>query len=261
VEFPDQDKVEHIGTLIARAEPSNIGDVFEEAVSTRKQIGNAFALRFAEVPLQVLRGIAARAKIGWPLFANPPRPSAALSDSQTLQLIGVEMALHELCYCCERLQESADITSGGSSSTRFYINGVYYYVTSLFLVDKTKPSHDGLPMGGTIVMALHPIGLAHLLAPIDAILNMSFGTALTFGDTIRKLRNVHLVHGDFSPEKFEFLVADSNMRDPAQQERLAATIWDLFYELLLLDLKVTGAITDLNPNIPAIISRYAASHP
>jgi hypothetical protein len=204
--------------------------------------------------------MAARAQIGWPLFANPRLPATIPTDDQVLQLIGVEFALHELCYCCERLQEAADMTSGSSPPIRFYMNGVYYYVTSLFLVDETKPSHDGLPMGGTIIVPLHPLGLADMLTPVDAILDRPFGTQHTFGAAIRKLRNKHLVHGDFSPERFESLVADTNMRDRAQQERLAANVWDLFHQLLLLDLKIVAILTALNPNIPAILARYVTDH-
>lgn len=258
--FPEQDQVEAIGALIATANPSNLGEVFEGAVRIRKTIQNQAALGLSEIPLRTLRAMASRAQIGWPLFAHPVMPSRPLTENEILQLLGVELALHELCYCCERLQEAADITFGNSSPTRFYLNGVYYYVTSMFLVDKTRPSHAGLPMGGTIIMALHPMGLANLLTSVDAILEKPFGIKNNFGDAVRKLRNTHLVHGDFSPETFEFLVADTNMRDPAQQERLAANIWDLFHELLLLDLRITAIITALRPNIPEIIAHYAAAH-
>ena len=139
-------------------------------------------------------------------------------------------------------------------------DSIYYYVTSMFLVDKNKPTHKGLPMGGMVVRALHPMGLSILLTPIDGILNRPFGKENTLGDAIRKLRNSQLVHGDFSPGQLESLVADTEMRDPAQQERLAANIWDLFHEILLLDLRITAILTKLNPDIQAIIARYAASH-
>jgi len=258
--FPEQDKFKSIGALIPTANPSNLGDVFAEAVRIRTEIHDQSTLRLSERPLRDLRGMASRAEIGWALFKNPQMPSKPLGDGEILQLIGVEFALHELCYCCEMLQDVTDITSSGSSPTRFYLNGVYYYVTSMFLVDRSKPTHKGLPMGGTVIVALNPMGLADLLTPIDAILNRPFGAKSTFGDAVRKLRNSHLVHGDFSPERFEFLVADTHMRDPAQQERLASNIWDLFHQLLLLDLKVNAILTALNPNLPAIISRYAATH-
>lgn len=258
--FPEQDKVDRIGALISTAHPANLGDVFEEAVKIRSTITDDFALRVSELPLGTLRGMAAGAQIGWPLFAKPRMPSKVPTDNEILQLIGVEFALHELCYCCERLQEVADMTTGASPPTRFYINGVYYYVTSLFLVDETKRSHIDLAMGGTVIVPLHTLGLTDLLAPVNAILDRPFGGQHSFGEAIRKLRNKHLVHGDFSPERFESLVADTNMRDPAQQEHLAVNIWDLFHQLLLLDLKIVAILTALNPNIPAVVTRYVAAH-
>jgi len=258
--FPDQDKVDKISSLVISTNPANLGNIFEEAVRVRASIKDQIALQFSEIPLRRLREMASRALIGWPLFAKPIIPSRTLSDNEILQLIGLEFALHELGYCCDRLQEAADITWGGSTPTRFYLNGIYYYVTSLFLVDKKKPSHKGLPMGGTVVRVLHPMGLSDFLAPADAILGRQFGKENTLGDAIRILRNTHLVHGDFSPEQLESLVADTEMRDSAQQERLAANIWDLFHEVLLLDLRIAAILTRLNPDIPSIIARYAASH-
>jgi hypothetical protein len=115
-------------------------------------------------------------------------------------------------------------------------------------------------MGGTIVRVLHPLGLSSLLDPVNNVLNRQFGKENTLGDTIRKLRNKHLVHGDFSPEQLESLVADTEMRDPAKRERLSAHIWDLFHEVLLLDLRITAVISKLNPDIQGIITRYAAAH-
>ena len=258
--FPDQDKVDKISSLVGTANPDNLGDVFGDAIRIRATITNDFALRFSEIPMKTFRAMASRASFDWPLFASPVLPKRQLSDNEILQLIGLEFALHELGYCCERLQEAADITWGGSSPTRFYLNGIYYYVTSLFLVDKTKPSHTGLPMGGTVVMALHPMGLSDFLEPVDKILARQFGKENSLGDAIRKLRNTHLVHGDFSPEQLEKLVADTQMRDPGQQERLAANIWDLFHEVLLLDLRIVAILSKVNADIPAIMGRYVAAH-
>lgn len=258
--FPDQDKVDQIGNLVLVTNPENLGDIFEKAIRIRSTINDEFALKFSEIPMRKLRAMASRTPVGSTLFATPILPTRTLNDNEILRLIGLEFALHELCYCCDRLQEAADITWGGSSPTRFYLNGVYYYVTSLFLVDKTKPNHAGLPMGGTAILALHPIGLSDLLMPVNSILGRRFGKENTFGDAIRKLRNTYLVHGDFSPEQLESLVADTQMRDPVQQERLAANIWDLFHEVLLIDLRITAILASINPDLPAIITRYATTH-
>jgi hypothetical protein len=258
--FPDQDKVDEISAIVTSATQNNLGDVFAEAIRIRNKIKDQPALGFSEIPLKQLREMASRAPIGCPLFANPIMPSKALTDNEILQLIGLEMSLHELGYCCDRLQEAADITSGSSSPTRFYLNGIYYYLASLFLLDKSEASRKGLSMGGTVIRALHPMGLSTLLVPIDAILNRPLGKENTVGEAIRKLRNSQLVHGDFSPKQLEALVVDTEMRDPIQKERLAANIWDLFHEVLFLDLRITAILTKLNPDIPAIVTRYAASH-
>jgi hypothetical protein len=258
--IPDQDKVDKISSLVSITNPENLGDIFEEAIRIRATISNEIMLKFSEIPMRKLRALASRAPVGSPLFSTPILPTRTLNDIEILQLIGLEFALHELGYCCERLQDVADITWGGSSPTRFYLNGIYYYVTSLFLVDKTKPNHAGLPMGGTAILALNPLGLSNLLLPVDSILGRRFGRENTFGDAIRKLRNTYLVHGDFSPEQLETLIVDTQMRDPAQQERLAANIWDLFHEVLLIDLRITSILANINPDLSVIIARYATAH-
>lgn len=257
--IPEQDKIDKIGELIPAVRPSNLGDLFSDAVQIRSQIHDEFALKFAELPLRQLRSLASRAEIGWQLFLAPKVPDRKLDDIELLQLFGIERGLHELCYCCERLQEVADITWGGSSPTRFYLNSIYHYVASMFLIDTSKASHKGLPMGGTVIRALDPMGLRGLLDPINAVLLRKHGKKNTLGGTIMKLRHSHLVHGDFSPERFEYLVADNQGRNPAQQERLAAGIWDLFHELLLLDLKIIAILTNENPNIPHLVANYMAS--
>lgn len=258
--FPGQDKVDRISTLVRAVTPDNLGDVFMEVIHIRGKIKDEPALHLSEIPLKQLREMASRAPLGWPLFANPLMPSKTLNDNEILQLIGLEMSLHELGYCCDKLEWAASITSGFSSPSRFYLNGIYYYVTSLFIVDKHKPNHLGLPMGGAVIRVLHPLGLSSLLTPIDTILTRSFSKGNTLRDIIQKRRNKQLVHGDFSPENLEALVVDTEMRDANQQERLASSIWDLFYEILFLDLRIIAILTRLNPDIPAIIVRYVAAH-
>ena len=65
-----------------------------------------------------------------------------------------------------------------------------HLVTSMFLVDKKKG-----PMGGACYQLLQPLGLAHLLDAIAAILNEPVGNT-TFGDYVRISRNKLTVHGD-----------------------------------------------------------------
>lgn len=160
-----------------------------------------------------------------------------------------------MCYCCERINEAANITWGGSSGVRFYMNSIYHYVSSMFLVDASKPSHKDLPMGGTLIRALHPIGLGYLLDPIKMVLEEPFGER-TFGETNLHLRHIHLVHGDFSLGRIEHLIEQTQMRDPIQQERFASLIRDLFYELLRLDLILLAMMTAPNVDFLQIVARY-----
>ncbi len=254
--FPDQDKVDELVELTKIATPDNLGDTFEKALKIRQELNNDVAIKASELPMSNLRTLASRAELCWILFQEPTLPEDTIDDNETLQLIGIEYALHELCYCCERLDEASFITWGGSSPTRFYLNGIYHYVSSMFLVDTSRDTHRDLPMGGTVIRAIHPMGLSKLLDPIDEILKREFGDNNTFGDSILKLRHSHLVHGDFSPQRYEYLVTDTHMRDPKQKEIFAQFVWDLFHELLLLDLKVIAILAKLNLNMGEIITRY-----
>lgn len=251
----DYQHIDRLVELIGSSNPDNLGDVLAQAIEIRTQLDDV-SKRFAEIPLTELRRLASRAEIGWELFSNPQLPTHTLSDKETIQLMGVERALHELCYCCERIEQASVITWGGSSPTRFYLNSVYHYVSSMFLVDTSKKTHKNLPMGGTVIRALAPIGLSNLLEPIDKVLKQPLGKDINFGDAVLRLRHSHLVHGDFSPERFEYLVAQTEMRDPDQQERLAALVWDLFYQLLLLDLRLLSLFTAINVNFTEIVIRY-----
>ena len=254
--FPDQDKVDALVELTKIATPDNLGDILEKALEIRQNIGNETALKISELPLSKLRTFASRAEYGWKLFQDPIIPGKSLEDNEILQLTGIEYALHELCYCCERLDEASFLTWGGSSPTRFYLNGIYHYVSSMFLIDTSKETHRNLLMGGTVIRAIHPMGLSILLDPINEILQRDFGDTNSFGDSILKLRHSQLVHGDFSPNKYEYLVTDTHMRDPQQKEIFAQFVWDLFHELLLFDLNILALLTRLDPNMGDIITRY-----
>jgi len=251
----DVNNLSKLSELLVDPSPDNLGDIFEKAVEIRTKIGTV-PKSIAEFQLTKLRGMVSRAELGWKLFSQPLLPTRTLSDIEILQLISVEGALRELCYCCERLEEAAAITWGGSSPTRFYINSIYHYVSSMFLVDTSKKTHKNLPMGGTIIRALAPIGLTELLDPINEVLQQPFGKNINFGDTILLLRHSHLVHGDFSPERIEYLNAQTGIRDALQQQRLADLIWDLFYQLILLDLKLIAVLTTSKPNVIEIINLY-----
>jgi len=254
----DYQQIDKLVEFIKITNPDNLGDMFAQAVEIRTQLEEV-SKRFAENPLIKLRRKACHAEIGWKLFSKPQLPTHTLSDKEILQLIGVERALHELCYCCERIEEASVITWGGASPTRFYLNSIYHYVSSMFLVDTSKETHKNLPMGGTVIRAFAPIGLSNLLEPIDKVLKQPLGKDINFGDTVLLLRHSHLVHGDFSPERFEYLVAQTEMRDPKQQEKLSESVWDLFYQLLLLDLRIISVLTAIDVNIAELVIRYMAN--
>lgn len=201
------------------------------------------------------RSAAIRAEPDSQLFRNPPTIPREITDLEYIQLYRVGASLHELCYCCEMVQDASNKTSGGSTSTRFYLNGVYNYISSLFLIDTSKSSHKKLPMGGKVIRVLYPLGLTYLLDPIKSILDVPFGD-MTFGQAILINRHSDLVHGDFSPERVEHLVSQTRMRDPRQQELFAHNIWRIFHRVIILFLKVTTLWASSGKDGGAVILRY-----
>jgi len=247
--------LEELGNLLEQSTSSPIGDTLLAAIGLFEKLKGLTARRVSEDAMRGLRSIASRAQPDALLFQYPPKLPRELTDIEFLQLARIDISVHELCYCCEMVQTAADMTWGGSSPTRFYLNGVYHYVSSLFLVDTSKPNHKGLPMGGTVIRALFPIGLAEILEPIRDILNQPLGE-ITFGQTILNLRHSDLVHGDFSPERVEYLIRQTQIRDPKQQEQFAHLIWLLFHRLIILHLKLMALIAASGKDIGAVTIRY-----
>lgn len=190
---------------------------------------------------------------------KPIQPDKPLSDIEILQLIGIERALHELCYAFEMVEISAEEGWGGSSRTRFYLNSIYHYVSSLFLIDTSRKSHRDLPMGGTIVRALHPLAIDRILTPVKAVLQMRFGTNISFGDAILRQRHSYLVHGTFSPGNVEYLVSETRMRDLTQQLLFRDYFWDLFYQIVLLRLRILAIFSNIQINLDDVIIRYLST--
>ena len=244
-----------LAKLLENAPASPIGDILLEAIGVYEEIEDPFPRHLAEEAMRGLRSIASRANENSLLFQDPPKLPRELSDIEFLQLYRIEMTIHELCYCCEMVQDAADKTSGGSSPTRFYLNGIYHYTSSLFLVDTSKPSHKGLPMGGTVIKALYPMDLAKLLEPIKNVLDQPLGE-ITFGETILNLRHSDLVHGDFSPERVEYIIRQTQMRDPKQREQLAHFIWLFFHRIIVFHLQLLSLIADSGQDIGVVTLRY-----
>lgn len=254
----DAARLEKLAALLEQAPSSPIGDTLSAALQVFEQLEHPMARRIAEEALRGLRVFASRAQLDTLLFASPPSLPRELTDIEFVQLVRIEMTIHELCYCCEMIQHSTDLTSGGSSSTRFYLNGFYHYTSSLFLVDTSKPTHKNLPMGGTVIRALQPMGIADLLKPVKSILDEQFGT-ISFGQTILNLRHSDLVHGDFSPERVEYLISQTQFRDPDQQELFAHLIWQFFHRLILLDLNLLALIASSGKDFGVVMMNYLRS--
>lgn len=208
--------LEELTRLVKNPIGEDLGDILIKVIEIRSRINDKATSMLAETLLINFRGQVARAEIGQPLFISPDLPNRDLTDLESLQLIGVERALYELCFCFENLEYASAFTWGGSTPTRFYLNSVYHYVSSMFLIDTSKSSHKNLPMGGTVIRALDSIGLSDLLNPIDKILQKQNGDK-GFGESILLLRHSHLVHGDFSPTRIEYLIDSTQMRNQDQQ--------------------------------------------
>ena len=129
----------------------------------------------------------------------------------------------------------------------------------MFLIDTSSPKQKGLPVGGTVIKALDPMGLAYLLDPLTVILNQQLTSQITFGDTILRLRHSYLVHGDFSPRRIEYLIAQSQIRRPQQIERFVSLLWDLFYQIIILRLTIVAFFTHEGIHIESAILSYLQS--
>ncbi len=254
----DLARLNAIVSLLQNASSSPIGDTLVQANQNFEQIEDQIPRNLAEPAMRIIRSMAARAQPTDPLFRDPPKLPRPLTDVELLQLLGISGAVHELCYCCEMVQQASEITWGGSAPVRFYLNSIYHYTSSMFLVDTSKPTHKDLPMGGTVIRALHPMGLADLIKPVKEVLDEPFGN-ITFGQTILDFRHSHLVHGDFSPERIEYLVRDTHARNPMQMEEFARLVWKLFHRLMILNLQLLSLLAPSQGELGAAVIRYLSS--
>lgn len=228
----------------------NAGDVLSSVLNIESEIGDPIIRDLAELYISPIRDFVRKAEIGWRLFANPIKTSHLLSDQEATQLIMIVTTLHELCYCVERLDEASFLSWERSTPVRFYVTSLYNYVSALFLLDKT-----GSIMGGTVHKVLDPLGLSYLLQPIQNILNTSMSDEITFGETIRLVRNRSFVHGTFSPFDIETVVKQTRIHDLRQQNRLVGLTWKLFNQCLLLRLNLISILTDANIDLEVLGSR------
>jgi hypothetical protein len=251
----DIKRLEALGNLLETLDSSPIGDTLIVAIGIYEEIENPMARKMAEEVMRRIRVFTARAKPTDVCFLKPPLLPREISDIEFLQLVRIEMTTHELCYCMEMIQDATSKVGGGSTGTRFYLNGMYHYTSSLFLVDTSKKTHKDFSMGGTVIRALSPIGLGNLLEPVKEVFNRSIGN-ITLGEMILNLRHSDLVHGDFSPERVEYLVRQSQLRNPNQQEEFAHLIWLLFHRIIILNLQIQSLLTSSGKNLEKVIIQY-----
>jgi len=257
-EARDQARLEALASVLERAAASPIGDILIEANRVFEEIENTLYRFVAEEAMKGIRSMAARAQPNDLLFAAPPVLPRKLSDIELLQVLAISGAVHELCYCCEMVQNASETTWGGSTPARFYLNSIYHYTSSMFLVDTSRPSHKHLPMGGTVIRALDPLGLSHLLEPLKEVLDEPLGQT-TFGDTILNLRHSHLVHGDFSPERLEYLVRQTDARNPMQMQLFAQLVWKFFHRLMIVNLQILALLASAEGELASAALRYIMS--
>ena len=144
----DKKILRDLNDLVVSTTPDNLGDRLIQATKLLQGVEYPIARYYAEGSMAELRRMAVPADYGWKLFASPPHPLNKLQDIEVIQLIAIIGALHELSYACESVNLSANTGWEGSAQTRFYLNSIYHYVSSMFLLDTRSPRQEGFPMGG-----------------------------------------------------------------------------------------------------------------
>lgn len=247
----EKNLLDKIQVLALSTSPSNAGDIYVQAVELYSQINSGINQQLADLLISGIRSHARGADIGWKLFNVPPKPLRSLSDEEYFQLFALISTLHGFCYGVERLDEASFVTGSDSPPVRFYINSVYHYIAALFLLNK---GNDNL--GGMVYKTLAPVGLSNLLDPIETILNKQMDEGISFGETIKIIRNKFLVHGTFSPTDISSLVKRTHLRELNQRLRLTKNIWALFNQAFILKLKLIAMLTSSNIEVDGLTLRY-----
>jgi len=227
----------------------NIGDAMFRASLIRSIIIDP-AIKFqAEETLGRIRSFARGADIGWKIFENPILPDISLTEMQTWQIMAIVGTLLELNYSFERVEEASMFTFENSAPVRFYVNGIFHYLATLFLLDAKDNQKKGFSRPGILIKALQPIRLGDLLNPIYQVFDRLFGAEMTYGQTILSIRNKGFVHGSFSPENIEKTVIDSHIFNELQRIRFVQNHWDLFDRLIILRLQLISMLTLMNTSL------------
>lgn len=238
-----------LSKILSSLNKDNVGDAMVRASLIRSLIVDTNIKIKADQTLDSIRSFARGADIGWKIFETPINLETPLSEVSAWQVLAIAGTLMELNYCFERVEEASIFTFENSSPVRFYINGIFHYLTSLFLLDLKSNKKNGFLYPGTLVKALQPLGLVELLVPIYKIFDRKFGEELTYGETILAIRNKQFVHGSFSPENIRKIVKDSHIFNDIQRARFINNHWDLFDQLVILRLKLLSLLTSSNLKI------------
>ncbi len=240
-----ENALRQLQSLANTSNSDNIGDALVKAIVISSAFADPAKLDDAEIYLSKLRDIARKADVGWRVFKTPPKTSHPITDSEAAQLILINFRLHELIYCYERVEEASALTWARSTPVRFYVNSIFHYISTFFLLDLKRNQKAGLPYPGTVIKVFHPLGCDDLLNPIYQILDTSFGTT-TFRETIRRVRNSQFVHGTFSPNDIKKLVKETRIHEIKQQLLFNSLQWRLFHQIVVLRLKIIALLTDAN---------------
>lgn len=231
--------------LKSKIDQDNIGDKLSEIIVLRKVVTAKFLSARLETKLEGLReSINYHTHVGGKIYTKFPDTleNLQLKDSHILQIASIVSELKSLCYGFESVERWSMLTYENSVPVRFYLNSLYHFISSMFLVDTSKDSHKGLSMGGTMIKALQPMELGDLLDPIQKTLNSEFG-GKSIGNTILLLRHSMLVHGDHSPENIKYLLSATGWSDKSKQMEASKLLWDLYYDVLLLQLQLLAILT------------------
>jgi len=239
--------------IATTATKETLGDVYVEACPLAFLVQSPINRQYAQYYLSHLEQMAKEATIGWSLFVSPELPKGVLDDNQVIRLIIIVATLQTFIEGVEALDAVSFLTGPSSRKVTFYVHSVYHFIAALYLLNL-----DGDPMGGMVYKALKVIGLTHLLDPIKVILDREYAKEISFGETVRTVRNKSLVHGTFSPEDIASLVKQTKMRDPSQIVRLADLIWELHHQSAVLMLKLIAILTKANPPLDKIFEKVIA---
>ena len=239
----DEAPLRELVAIASNLNQDSIGDSMIRGIRLRSIILEPTLKDKADQLLDKIRAYARNADIGWNIFNTPIKLEEKLTETQVWQLIAMVGTLREFNYAFERVEEASLFTFENSAPVRFYINGIFHYLATLFLLDLIENKKKGFSRPGTLIKALTPMGLEGLLDSIYEVFDRPFGDEITYGQTILSVRNKGFVHSSFSPENIQKTVKDSHIFDETQKIKFIQNHWDLFDRVIILRLQLTSIVT------------------